>query len=99
MTGPGKPRDASAATTVAVRDRDSRSLRGASRRALLKMAAGISGAFAGGTAAGTAGAQTPPASGDANLARLQGARRILIKGGTVLTQDRAVGDFAAADIL
>ena len=30
---------------------------------------------------------------------LQGARRILIKGGIVLTLDRQIGDFAQADVL
>jgi 5-methylthioadenosine/S-adenosylhomocysteine deaminase len=33
------------------------------------------------------------------LARLQGERRILLKGGVVLTLDRQVGDFARADVL
>jgi 5-methylthioadenosine/S-adenosylhomocysteine deaminase len=36
---------------------------------------------------------------DAELARLQGQRRILIKGGVVLTLDRQIGDFALADVL
>ena len=36
---------------------------------------------------------------DAELARLQQQRRILIRGGIVLTLDRAVGDFARADVL
>src|SRR5262245_41429693 len=36
---------------------------------------------------------------DPELARLQGARRILIKGGVVLTLDRQVGDFVSGDIL
>ena len=35
----------------------------------------------------------------AELARLLAARRILIKGAVVLSQDRGVGDFASADIL
>jgi 5-methylthioadenosine/S-adenosylhomocysteine deaminase len=43
------------------------------------------------------GAGTPAA--DAELGRLQGARRILLKGGLVLSLDRQVGDFARADIL
>ena len=38
-------------------------------------------------------------AGDAELARLQGARRILLKGGIVLTLDRQIGDFAQADVL
>src|SRR5262245_20760901 len=36
---------------------------------------------------------------DAELIRLQSARRILLKGGTVLTLDRQLGDFAQADVL
>jgi 5-methylthioadenosine/S-adenosylhomocysteine deaminase len=36
---------------------------------------------------------------DAELAHLQAQRRILIKGGLVLTMDRQIGDFAQADIL
>src|SRR5262249_12705151 len=36
---------------------------------------------------------------DADLARLQSARRILFKRGIVLTLDRQVGDFAQADVL
>jgi 5-methylthioadenosine/S-adenosylhomocysteine deaminase len=39
------------------------------------------------------------AQADADLAGLQGARRILLKGGIVLTLDRQVGDFAQADVL
>jgi 5-methylthioadenosine/S-adenosylhomocysteine deaminase len=39
---------------------------------------------------------TPP---DAELAYLRGQRRILLKGGVVLTLDRHVGDFARADVL
>jgi len=35
----------------------------------------------------------------AELARVQNARRILLKGGIVLTLDRTIGDFAAADLL
>jgi cytosine/adenosine deaminase-related metal-dependent hydrolase len=36
---------------------------------------------------------------DPELTRLQGQRRILLKGGVVLTLDRQVGDFAQADVL
>jgi 5-methylthioadenosine/S-adenosylhomocysteine deaminase len=36
---------------------------------------------------------------DGELARLQGRRRILLKGGVVITLDRQVGDFAEADVL
>jgi 5-methylthioadenosine/S-adenosylhomocysteine deaminase len=67
------------------------------RRTLLK-----SGAAA---VAGVAAAQALPSSSfaqgaaDAELTRLQGARRILLKGGLVLSLDRQVGDFAQADVL
>ncbi len=61
------------------------------RRAVLAAGAALTatGAFAGGAAA----------QGEPELARLQGARRILIKGGIVLSLDRTVGDFAKADVL
>src|SRR5258707_2334261 len=36
---------------------------------------------------------------DAELARMQGERRILLRGGVVLTLDRQGGDFAQADVL
>ena len=36
---------------------------------------------------------------DPELTRLQAQRRILLKGGVVLTLDRQVGDFAQADVL
>lgn len=63
-----------------------------SRRRLLKAGAAL--------AVGAAALPGPAAAqGDAELARLQGARRILIKGGIVLTVDRQVGDFAKADVL
>src|SRR3954466_12902070 len=65
-----------------------------SRRRLLKAGA----ALAAGTAMLPAAASAQGAS-DPELARLQGARRILIKGGVVLTLDRGVGDFANADVL
>jgi cytosine/adenosine deaminase-related metal-dependent hydrolase len=67
-----------------------------SRRTFLKSGAAVA-------ALGTAASQALPdgasAQGDADLARLQGARRILLKGGVVLTLDRQVGDFAQADVL
>ena len=44
-------------------------------------------------------AQSADGNADAELSRLQSARRILLKGGIVLSVDRRVGDFAAADIL
>jgi hypothetical protein len=62
-----------------------------------------------GMAAGGAVVQWPPGSAmaqgagtaqpDGELARLQGRRRILLKGGVVITLDRQVGDFAEADVL
>ena len=71
----------------------------ASRRDFLKSSIGMA---AGGTAAqwlpGSARAQGAGAP-DGELARLQGQRRILLKGGVVLTLDRQVGDFAEADVL
>jgi cytosine/adenosine deaminase-related metal-dependent hydrolase len=67
----------------------------ASRRAFLTSSAGL-----------LAGAAVLPNSAlaqgdgaDAELARLQGQRRILLKGGVVLSLDRKVGDFAKADVL
>ncbi len=63
----------------------------ASRRAVLK--AGVAAAAAGSLPAAAA------AQGADELARLQRQRRILIKGGVVLTLDPQVGDFAAADVL
>ena len=70
-----------------------------SRRALLASSAGI---MAGGAAAqmlpGLSRAQGAGA-GDAELARVQGSRRILIKGGLILTLDRAFGDFLKGDVL
>ena len=68
-----------------------------SRRALLKSGAAV--------VAGAAVAQMLPAAslaqsaGDPELARVQGERRILLKGGVVLTLDRQLGDFARADVL
>jgi 5-methylthioadenosine/S-adenosylhomocysteine deaminase len=70
-----------------------------SRRTFLKAGAGLA---AGGAAAqlpaGGALAQGAGAT-DAELRRLQAQRRILIKGGVVLTLDRRIGDFAQADVL
>jgi 5-methylthioadenosine/S-adenosylhomocysteine deaminase len=62
-----------------------------SRRAVLAAGASLAAA---GAFAGRAAAQ-----GDAELSRVAGARRILLKSGVVLTLDRAVGDFARADVL
>jgi 5-methylthioadenosine/S-adenosylhomocysteine deaminase len=75
---------------------------GESRRDFLKtgIALGAGGAAAQMLLSGDAAAQgTGAGSSDAELARVQGARRVLIKGGVVLTLDRQVGDFAQADVL
>jgi 5-methylthioadenosine/S-adenosylhomocysteine deaminase len=64
-----------------------------SRRRILKAGAALI-AVASATQTRSAAAQT-----DADLARLQGARRILLKGGIVLSLDRQIGDFAQADVL
>jgi 5-methylthioadenosine/S-adenosylhomocysteine deaminase len=70
-----------------------------SRRRVLKSGAAIAafGVAAQGApdAAMAQGAGAP----DTELARLQAERRVLIKGGLVLTLDRRLGDFAQADIL
>lgn len=73
-----------------------------SRRSFLQAGAGLAAGAV--TLPGAAFAQdqqnaivrVPP---DAELARLAGARRILIKGGIILSVDRQVGDFARADLL
>jgi len=72
-----------------------------SRRDFLNLGAGLA---AGGAAAqllpGSAAAQdVGAASPDTELSRLRGPRRILLKGGVVLTLDPQVGDFAQADVL
>src|SRR5579871_2733641 len=72
---------------------------GKSRRAFLTSGAAVA---AGGALMQLApGSATAQGAGDADaeLRRLQAARRILIKGGVVLTLDRRVGDFAEADVL
>ena len=88
-------------TTVAGACETSRSPGGrSSRRQFLQSSAGL--------VAGGAATQVLPTSrvfaqgaggSDAELTRLQAQRRILIKGGIVLTLDRQVGDFAQADVL
>jgi len=71
-----------------------------SRRGFLKAGAGLA---AGGAAAQIAPSALAQGAGatdpDAELRRLQSQRRILIKGGVVLTLDRRIGDFARADVL
>ena len=67
-----------------------------SRRALLAAGAGV---LVGAATAPDAALAQPATASDPELARLQAARRVLIKGGVVLTLDRQVGDFARADVL
>jgi 5-methylthioadenosine/S-adenosylhomocysteine deaminase len=69
-----------------------------SRRTLLAASAFVAGAAAAHMRPGAAPAQSA-ANVDAELARLQGERRLLIRGGVVLTLDRQVGDFARPDVL
>src|SRR4029077_20129559 len=66
-----------------------------SRRALLTASAGLAaGAAALPFLSDSARAQAAGANADGLLARVQGQRRILLKGGVVLTLDRGIGDFA-----
>jgi 5-methylthioadenosine/S-adenosylhomocysteine deaminase len=67
-----------------------------SRRGFLRQGAGLIGATA---AAPMFGASTQAQGNNGELARVLGERRILIKGGVVLSLDRQVGDFAHADVL
>jgi 5-methylthioadenosine/S-adenosylhomocysteine deaminase len=70
----------------------------ASRRRFLKAGAALlAGSAAAPTLSATAFAQAGAA--DPDLVRLQSARRVLLKGGVVLSLDRQVGDFASADVL
>jgi 5-methylthioadenosine/S-adenosylhomocysteine deaminase len=71
-----------------------------SRRALLTASAGLAaGAAALPFLSDSARAQVAGANADGLLARVQGQRRIVLKGGVVLTLDRGIGDFAQADVL
>jgi len=71
---------------------DSKRTTAPSRRRIVQAGAAI-------LAGGTVGQASAQSGGDPELARLQGARRILLKGGIVLTLDRQAGDFAQADVL
>jgi 5-methylthioadenosine/S-adenosylhomocysteine deaminase len=62
---------------------------------LLKAAAGV----AAGTALPAAASAQSGQGADPDLARLQSHRRILLKGGVVLSMDPQVGNFANADVL
>ena len=59
-----------------------------SRRSFLSAGAGVAAGFA-----------ARPATAQAPLDRLQKARRVLLKGGMVLSLDSKVGDFEKADVL
>jgi cytosine/adenosine deaminase-related metal-dependent hydrolase len=77
---------------------------GPSRRRILKSGAGLLAAGAGGLlpASGFAQAGAMPAGptpADPELRRIQRQRRILLRGGVVLTLDKQLGDFARADVL
>src|SRR5712672_2260825 len=74
-------------------DEGSLTATGTSRRRFLQAGAAIAAASP--LLPVTVSAQTT----DPELARVQSARRLLIKGGVVLTLDRQVGDFAQGDIL
>ena len=72
---------------------------GPSRRNLLKSGAAVA-AGAGVITMLPRGATAQGANtNDPELARVQGARRILLKGAVVLTLDSRIGDFAQADVL
>ena len=82
-------------------DTDPAAAGGTSRRDFLTSGAGL---LAGGAAAGMLpGRPLAQAGGavdtDAELRGLRGQRRILLRGGLVLTLDPAVGDFEQADVL
>jgi 5-methylthioadenosine/S-adenosylhomocysteine deaminase len=71
-----------------------------SRRSVMQTAAGaLASGVTATVSAAPAAAQSARGNADAELSRLQSARRILLKGGIVLSGDPRVGDFAAADIL
>jgi 5-methylthioadenosine/S-adenosylhomocysteine deaminase len=71
---------------------------GKSRRAFLRAGAALAAGGVMPLAPDGALAQSTTDT-DAELRRLQGQRRLLIKGGVVLSLDRRVGDFAQADVL
>jgi 5-methylthioadenosine/S-adenosylhomocysteine deaminase len=70
-----------------------------SRRAFLKSSASLAAGGAVAQALTERAFAQPAGDADAGLARVQGQRRILIKGGVVLSLDPRVGDFAQADVL
>ena len=72
---------------------------GNSRRSFLKASAALATAGAAAQMLSSDAFAQSPGAADAELARVQGERRILLKGGVALTLDRQVGDFAQADVL
>jgi len=70
-----------------------------SRRAFLRSSAGLAAGGAVAQALTERAFAQPAGNADAGLARVQEQRRILIKGGVVLSLDPRVGDFAQADVL
>src|SRR6188472_4730771 len=74
--------------------------RAPSRRTLLTASAGLAaGAATLPFLSDSVRAQAAGANADGLLARVRGQRRILLKGGVVLTLDRGLGNFAQADVL
>jgi 5-methylthioadenosine/S-adenosylhomocysteine deaminase len=69
------------------------------RRRFVKAGAGLLAAAAPVSALPDRASAQDARTDDAELARLNGARRILLKGGVILTVDPQVGDFAAGDLL
>jgi len=97
MCDQGNPSSArSEASEASSHDMDVPSGVRASRRTFLKSSAGL---VAGGAAAHVLAGGAVAQEADAELRGLQGQRRILLKGGVVLTLDPQVGDFAQADVL
>src|SRR5258708_11993619 len=85
------------ATTLSMhRSGDAVAPDGPSRRALLGVAGGLLAGAAMDLRPRPAAAQS---AADAELARVQTARRILLQGGVVLTLDSQVGDFAPPHLL
>ena len=71
----------------------------ASRREFLKSGAGLMASGLAAQALPDAAIAQGSSTAEAELSRLLWQRRILIRGGVVLTLDRQLGDFAQADIL
>jgi 5-methylthioadenosine/S-adenosylhomocysteine deaminase len=70
-----------------------------SRRNLIKSGAALAAGAGATTLLPRAPFAQSPGASDPELARVQGERRVLLKGAVVLTLDRRIGDFAPADVL